>query len=75
MSSVAHQDVADAVADYFATRTQGPWAISTAQAMGRIRTALPDAAISDEELVRLIADFAIARGFNVTFDGSESNEQ
>lgn len=64
--------VADAIADYFSSRTQGPWSISTAQAMRRIRETAPGSAISDDDLVRMIADYAIARGLTVTFDAGES---
>ncbi|MCV0396112.1 MAG: hypothetical protein K5872_04965 [Rhizobiaceae bacterium] len=73
MIQPARHDVVDAIADYFAARTQGPWAVSTRRAMARVRALRPDARISDEELTRMIADYAITRGFTIAFDGSEGS--
>jgi hypothetical protein len=64
-------EIASAIEDFFATRTQGPWVVSTAHAVRRIREQLTHCTFDDRELERFVADYAVAHGFNVSFDLGE----
>lgn len=75
MAANMASEVAGAIEKFFAERTQGPWMVSTSRALRRVRAELPDCPLEDREIERMIAEYAVARGFNVSLDAGEANGQ
>ena len=58
-----------AIRDYLSVRSQGPWPLSTARAIGFVRQRVDAREISDRRLATLIAEVAVANRLDVSFDG------
>ncbi|MCC2687543.1 MAG: hypothetical protein K0R41_757 [Geminicoccaceae bacterium] len=58
-----------AVREYLAVRSQGPWPLSTARAIGFVRQRIDAPELDDRLLATLIAEVAVANRLDVSFDG------
>jgi len=54
--------------EYLSVRSQGPWPLSTARAIDYVRKKIGAEELDDKMLATLIAEVAVAKSLNVSFD-------
>ena len=62
--------LARTVREYLKVRSQGPWPLSTARAIGFVRQRIAAPEVDDRLLATLIAEIAVANRLDVSFDGA-----